>query len=320
MSVPTAQLRDLHLSGGMPPHTRSGGNSIRAVRERAFVVRDILSSFQKGCLPSEYMPNVYQAILEKTSIDNDPQSNVTQQDLHATLFRLAAYSEDAYPCVRMMQSDVLLSRIYCEELEERFEALFTHYDRSARTSTKTDHQEMVTGIIQKLRELYKAAIQDHMERRGRGSTDADETLDIDRRFAFMLIKQLQALCKRSKSGDGGSDEPAAKKAKLSSKSSGRGAATLSPKLPSKRNSLGSSQVSPRPAQSPRISLFEEMLGKASTETGFFALDLLESCSKGSLEKLQRDLRELQVLLETEGASQAYLERFVKLFTEEEEMQ
>jgi hypothetical protein len=303
----------------MPPHTRSGGNSIRAVRERAFVVRDVLSSFQKGCLPSEYMPNVYQAILEKTSIDNDPQSNVTQQDLHATLFRLAAYSEDAYPCVRMMQSDVTLSRIYCEELEDRFEALFTHYDQLAPTLTNTDFQEVVKGIIQKLRDLYKAAIEDHMERRGRGSSDALEKLAINRRFASMLIKQLQALCKRSKSADSGGDQPAAKKAKLSSKPSGRGAATLSPRVSSKRASLGSSQMSPRAGQSPRSFLFEEMLGKASTETGFFALDLLESCSKDSLEKLQRDLRELQVLLESEGASQTYLERLSKLVTQEEEL-
>lgn len=321
MSVPTAQLRDLHLSGGMPPHTRSGGNPIRAVRERAIVVRDILSSFKEGCLPSEYMPDVYQNILEKTSIDNDPRSHVTQGDLHATLFRLAAYYEEAYPCVHMMQSDAILSRIYCEKLEERFKALFTKYDQLAPTSTNPDPQGEVTNIIQKLRDYYKDAIKDRSGRRRRESSDESKTLDIDRRFASMLIIQLQALCKRSKLEDSGDDEPAPKKPKMSSKSSSKAASAMSPKMSSTRASLVPAQTSPRATQSQSSYLFEEILGKASAETGFFALDLLESCSPESLEELQqRGLRELLVLLGSEGASRTYRERFGNLVTQEENEQ
>lgn len=290
---------------------------MRAVGERAVVVRDILSSFKEGCLPSEYMPDVYQRIVEKTNIDNDPQIQVTQSDLHATLFRLAAFYEEAYPCIRMMQSDAYLSRIYCERLGKRFEGLLTDYDQLAPTSNNPDPQGEVTNIIRELRNYYKDAMKDRSERRRRELPDDPETLTIDRRFASMLITQVRALCERSKFRASSSDEPAPKKAKMSSRTTSKVASTMSPKMSSKRASLGSSQMSPRMTQNQQSYLFEEILGKVSVERGMFALALLRSCSPQSLEELQRDLRELQVLLESEGASQAYQEEFGRLVVQEE---
>jgi hypothetical protein len=316
MSVPTAQLRALQLSGGMPPHTRSGGNS---VRERAIIVRDILSSFKEDCLPSEYMPDVYQNILHKTNIENDPRSHVPQGDLHVALFRLGAYYEEAFPCVRMMQSDVVLSRIYCDKLLARFKHLFAHYDQLVPTSSNPDPRGEVTEIIQSLRDYHKEAIKDRKERRRRESTDDPaSTLDIDRRFAAMLIIQLRAVCARSTLPNGDGDEPAPKKPKMSTKVSSRASTKVSPKS-AKRSSMGTSPTSPRATQRPTSYLFQQLVGTGSAEKDFFALDLLESCSPESLEGLQeRGLRELQVLLEYQGAAQAYQERFANLVTQEDD--
>ena len=315
MSVPTAQLRALQLSGGMPPHTRSGGNS---VRERAIVVRDILSSFKEDCLPSEYMPDVYQNILHKTNIENDPRSHVPQGDLHVALFRLGAYYEEAFPCVRMMQSDVVLSRIYCDKLLARFRLLFTHYDELVPTSSTPDPRGEVTEIIQSLRNYHREAIKDRKERRRRESTDDPAlTLDIDRRFASMLIIQLRALCARSTLPNGDGDEPASKKPKMSTKASSK-ATKVSPKS-AKRSSTMPSPTSPRAMQRRTSYLFQELVGTGSAEKDFFALDLLESCSPESLEGLQeRGLRDLQELLEYHGAAQAYQERFTNLVTREDD--
>lgn len=306
MYVPTARFRELQLSGDMPPHTRSMSGD--PVRERAILVRDILSSFKEDCLPSEYMPDVFQGILSKTSIEDEPRKHVKQGDLQLTLFHLGAYYEEALPCIRMMQSDETLSRIYCETLLKRFDALFTDYDQLEPTSTDPDPQGEVTKMIVKLRDYYKDAVQDRRERRRRESvSDTALTLNIDRRFASMLITQLRALCERSGLRHGlNEDEPAPKKPKMSSSRVG--------------------QTSPRTTPTTKSYLFEQILGNVSAQTGFFALDVLERCSAESLEGFQPDqdrkpgLRGLQVLLESKGASQAYQARFANLVTQEDEEQ
>lgn len=290
MSVPTVQLEELQLSGGMPPHTRSmsGSPASAEVHQRAIHVRDILSTFEENCLPSEFRPDIFQTLIRTPRISDDPIHYRAPRQLDVTLFRVGAYFTQHYEALRTIESDDILARHFCETLDERFTTLFERYDRlREQPSAAGDPSPVLLEIIEGLRKHSELAAEDRSQRRVRESRE-NASDNNDQRFASLLIKQIRALCERSRV------------------------------RPAKRN-----QRSPRTPPNRKSYLFQDILGNASAETGFFGLAVLKSCSGKSLERLQappdgRGLRYLRDVLESEGASQAYQAGFATLVTEEEE--
>ena len=251
-------------------------------------MRDILSSFQQDCLPSEFRPELFQEIIVRPRASDDPLYYRRPGRLEETLFRQGSYFTQSYEGLRVLESDDGLARHFCETLEKRFQALFEQYDqlRDPPASDGEPPPDLVR-LIEGLRKYSDVATDDRSERRVRESRGRD-TSNNDQRFASVLIKQIRALCQRSRV------QPVRRQQR-------------SPRSPPNRISY----------------LFHEILGNASAETGFFGLELLKACTHESLERLQgepqdgRGLRDLQAILAKEGASKAYQAEFATFVTQED---
>lgn len=297
MSVPTAQFEGLHLTGGMPPHTRSmssaSASTTRGVRERAIIIRDVFASLTPDCLPSEYRKDIFNDIIRRPNQPNDATTHMRPGDLAGSLFKWSAYNTKLFDLHVQLQPFDNLSKQYYEVMLGRFERLFAEYDGLPQIAATDLPLPEHSDIVALLRRYYEDAKVDLQQRHARADAEGEPILPTYQRFASLFITQIRRLCERS---------------------------TVRPTQRPRRG--------PGPTQPPRDQtsyLFQEMLGSASDRLGlYFGLEVLEACSKNSLEKFQPrqdnlpGLRELRDLLAQDGASPTYQTRFAALVTEDPE--
>jgi hypothetical protein len=214
MSLPTSKFERLSINSGMPPTTR--GQSTRALSEghplvaspggvgeialdktlsettvldsaalqqRAFEIRDILSTFDRVEFPTEYIDeDTYRriGILEEPKPLEDC---IVKEDLKNTMFQLAVNCSIVYWIFRQLLPEELCAQYYAQKFNRRVKSQFDLFDKIS-----TDHEEgadpagdveeEVDQIATELRRIVDNARVDREQRRHGGSMMAANLVDM----------------------------------------------------------------------------------------------------------------------------------------------
>jgi hypothetical protein len=160
MSLPTQKFEKLSINPGMPPTTR--GQSMRALsdghpltagtggvgeialdkalsettlldsaalQQRAFDVRDMLSTFDRVEFPTEYIDGV---TYRRIGILEEPkplEDCIVKEDLKNTMFQLAVNCSIVYWIFRQLLPEELCAQYYAQKFNRRVKSQFDLFDK-----------------------------------------------------------------------------------------------------------------------------------------------------------------------------------------------
>jgi hypothetical protein len=222
MSLPTKRLEQLSINSGMPPTTR--GQSLKSLSEghastanppgigeialekalseaipldsavlqqRALEVRDILSTFDRDELPTEYIDEPRYRRIEMLEEPKPLDHCLEVGDLKYTMFQLAVNCPTVYWIFRQLLPEERCAQFYAEKFNRRVKSQFDHFDKLTTNPEEGagplgEVEEEVDQIARDLRLLVENARVD-FEQRKRG----------DRKMAANLVDMLKEVCVRN---------------------------------------------------------------------------------------------------------------------------
>jgi hypothetical protein len=214
MSIPTSGFERLSIDPGMPPTTR--GQSIRALSEghpliaspggigevaldkvlsetagldstalqqRAFEVRDILSTFDRVEFPTEYIDaDTYRriGILEEPKPLEDC---IVKEDLKNTTFLLAVNCSIIYWIFRQLLPEELCAQYYAQKFNRRVKSQFDLFDKintdpEEGTGPVGEAEDEVEQIATELKRIVDNAWVDRQQRKHGDSMMAANLVDM----------------------------------------------------------------------------------------------------------------------------------------------
>ena len=223
MSLPTQKLERLTINPGMPPTTR--GQSTRALSEnlpltgnlvnigevaldkvlsettpldsvtlqqRAFEIRDILSTFDRHEFPTEYID---QSSCTRISLLEEPKplkDCLEVEDLKSTMFQLAVNGSIVYWILRQLLPEERCAQFYAEKFNRRVKSQLDLFDKVSTDPRKgvdlaDEIKDEVEQIAGEFRRIVENARADSEERRYGHST-----------MAANLVEMLKDVCVRNK--------------------------------------------------------------------------------------------------------------------------
>jgi hypothetical protein len=222
MSFPTQKFEQLSINPDMPPTTR--GQSLKALsdhastanlpgigeialekalsettpldsatlQQRALEVRDILSTFDRDELPTEYIDEPRYGRIEMLEEPKPLDHCLEVGDLKYTIFQLAVNCSTIYWIFRQLLPEERCAQFYAEKFNRRVNSQLDHFDKLAVNSeegaiTPGEAEEEVDRIARNLRLLVENARID-FEQRKRG----------DRKMVANFVGMLKEVCVRNK--------------------------------------------------------------------------------------------------------------------------
>jgi hypothetical protein len=222
MSLPTSGFERLSINPGMPPTTR--GQSMRALSEghplitspggiseialdkvlsesalldsaalqqRAFEVRDILSTFDRVEFPTEHIDeDTYRriGILEEPKPLEDC---VVKEDLKNTMFQLAVNCSIIYWIFRQLLPEELCAQYYAQKFNRRVKSQFDLFDKiSADPEEGVEPVEEIEDGVEKIATELRRIVEN-------ARVDRQRRMHGDSMMAANLIDMLKDVCVRN---------------------------------------------------------------------------------------------------------------------------
>jgi hypothetical protein len=148
MSSPLEQFSNLSL--GSPMATSVDAD----FEKRKFIIQDILSSFQRNVLPSEYRIDIFSVI------HREQQARASEwtlpEDLEGSLAQRAAHDEQCFEVLQSLQPERDRSRLFHEKVARRLQDEFDKYQILEEERTGEIRQQ-VLDISNSIWEIVEAA-------------------------------------------------------------------------------------------------------------------------------------------------------------------
>lgn len=163
-----------------------------ALQQRAFEVRDILSTFDRDEFPTEYID---EAICRRIGMLDEPkplEDCIEAADLKSTIFQLAVNSSVVYWIFRQLLPEEICAQYYAQKFNRRIKSQFDLFDKISTdpeegVEPSPDIDDQVEHIASQLRHIVDNARIDR-EQRKHGA----------REIAAHLIDMLKDVCIRNK--------------------------------------------------------------------------------------------------------------------------
>lgn len=251
------------------------GFTLTTLSQRKVVVRDIVSSFDSGVLPSEFRPHIYQCITDEQSMRPNVEWTIPG-DLSGTLMQWGVHDLECWALLNKCQPPTIRAILFAEKLQRRFEDEFERYDHisspaalepETRPSTWAHVESAVVDISKKIRDLVAEAI-----------FDLDNRAVGQRSRARILLEALEAVCTRH--------------------------TNISPA------SLAEGQA--KSGSRPEISLYDSLIRRSPSDESMFILDALERVSPDVLSGMGGHMESVGSILQRAYPPRGYWERFREL--------
>ena len=180
MFTPIEQFSSLSLRSPMIPQA-----NVPPFNDRKRDVQDILSSFSKDTLPSEYRSEVFISINES----QDPSDLTIAGDLQGSLMQWGTHDEDAYHFLSRIQPESTRSILFHQKVARRLEAAFDSYSDIDRGSPASEIRDQVIHISNDLRTIVDAST---YRQKVEGSAHG-----VDEKRVNLFIDTLRIVCERN---------------------------------------------------------------------------------------------------------------------------
>lgn len=245
------------------------------IRSRAVNIRDILSSFDRDVLPSEFKPQIFDE-LDRPSQARPPVSQWTiQEDLSGTLLQWGVYNEETWEVLIQLQSPSTLARCFYEKLRRRFDHLFDEYDQLAEEPVGTTRAN-VERVARGFRDVVKAVSEDRSYRELGHEA-----------IARRLLEAMIGICQRHVDIVSTAQTP----------------------VTPRRGTRRSTSTTEGPSN-----LYEALIKTEASDQaqGLFMLDVLETFSGQVFQNLETECSKLASLLDVNNAAAEYTYRIGRL--------
>lgn len=243
---------------------------------RKIEVRDIISSFSRTTLPSEFKPHLYSRIHAEQSLRPSTEWTLPA-DLEGTLMQWGVHHEGCREFLSQCQPAEVRAILFFQKAKRRLDIEFRAYDdlplmdshgETVDLSPSRERAE-VRNIAERLREIIAAFMVDQEERQVQG--DSVSRLR-------PLVETLRRVCSDA---DGGPESRRTRR--LSGSQSGG-------------------------------SLFQELILRPGPNEGHFMLDLLDRFGTDALRAFREDLEAIGERLQEHNAPLAYRSKFQNILS------
>lgn len=180
MFTPIEQFSNLSLRSPMIPQA-----NVPPFDDRKSDVQDILSSFSKDTLPSEYKPEVFISINESQG----PSDLTITGDLQGSLMQWGTHDEEGYDFLSRIQPEQTRSILFHQKVARRLEAAFDSYSEIDRGLPASEIRDQVIQISNDLRTVAKASTH---RQKVEGSVHG-----VDEKRVNLFINTLKTVCERN---------------------------------------------------------------------------------------------------------------------------